>query len=462
MVTAMWFWSHHLVAVVVFALAVLFAARVLRERRSPASTFAWLLTIGLIPEVGVPLYLLFGGRKIRRRASQKQGVMAESSPLAGNRTLVLADGEAAFASMLGMLEAARRSVHLATFILADDEVGRAVVDLLTRKAAEGIEVRVLVDDLFSWRAGRRRLGRLRRAGGKVAFFMPMLRLPLRGRRPDLRNHRKILVVDGEAAIVGGMNIAREYMGPCKLAGRWRDVGIRIDGPAAVALDDVFRSDWSFAAKELIAPPPSPAKRLTEGEDITDAADAAEADDAEAADAADAVVRVVLSGPDVHEDHFYDAMLTGFFAAKRRIWIATPYFVPDEALTHALALAARRGVDVRVVVPARSNHWSADLAGAGYLRQVEEAGGRVFRYTPAMMHGKVIVIDEIGTLGSANMDIRSLFLNYEVALFFTSPAEVEALAGWIGSLLPECTSGMPAAGPVRALAEDLGRLLSPLI
>jgi cardiolipin synthase len=326
----------------------------------------------------------------------------------------------------------------------------------------GIEVRVLVDDLFSWRAGRRRLARLRRAGGKVAFFMPMLRLPLRGRRPDLRNHRKILVVDGDAAIVGGMNIAREYMGPEKLAGRWRDVGIRVDGPAAVALDDVFRSDWAFAAREAIAATPPRAPRPGEGEDVTDAADAAEADDADAADAADAIVRVVLSGPDVREDHFYDAMLTGFFAAKRRIWIATPYFVPDEALTHALALAARRGVDVRVVVPARSNHWSADLAGAGYLRQVEEAGGRVFRYAPAMMHGKVIVIDEVGTLGSANMDIRSLFLNYEVALFFTSPTEVEALAGWIASLLPECTAGMPAAGPVRALAEDLGRLLSPLI
>src|SRR6185436_15167227 len=141
-------------------------------------------------------------------------------------------------------------------------------------------------------------------------------------------------------------------------------------------------DWAYAAKEPIAPAPVPTPRLGEGEDVTDAADAAEADDSEAADAADAIVRVVLSGPDVREDRFYDAMLTGFFAAKRRIWIATPYFVPDEALTHALALAARRGVDVRIVVPKRSNHWSADLAGAGYLRQVEEAGGRVFRYCPA--------------------------------------------------------------------------------
>jgi cardiolipin synthase len=223
------------------------------------------------------------------------------------------------------------------------------------------------------------------------------------------------------------------------------VGVRVDGPAALALDDVFRSDWAFAAGETIA----------SSVDNVNAAACVDGD-------TDAIVRVLRSGPDVHEDHFYDAMLTGFFAARRRIWIATPYFVPDEALTHALALAARRGVDVRVVVPARSNHRSADLAGAGYRRQVEEAGGRVLRYAPAMMHGKVIVIDDLGTLGSANMDIRSLFLNYEVALFFTSEAEVAALAAWIDSLLPECTEGMPGAGMVRALAEDLGRLLSPLI
>ncbi len=453
----MWFWSHHLVAVVVFALAVLFAARVLRERRSPASTFAWLLTIGLVPEVGVPLYLLFGGRKIRRRASQKQDVPADSSPLPGNRALVLANGEEAFAAVLALLEQARRSIHLATFILADDDVGRAVVDTLTRKAADGVEVRVLVDDLFAWRAGRRRLARLRRAGGKVAFFMPVLRLPLRGRRPDLRNHRKILVVDGEAALVGGMNIAREYMGPTPHPRRWRDVAMRIDGPAALALDDVFRVDWAFAARELVARgQPVLADRGSLSLEPSSSSVS------ELSSFGDAIVRVVLSGPDVREDLFYDAMLVSFFAARRRIWIATPYFVPDEALTHALALAARRGVDVRIIVPARSNHWSADLAGAGYLRQVEEAGGRIFRYSPAMMHGKVIVIDDLGTLGSANMDIRSLFLNYEVALFFTSDAEVAALAAWFESLLHDCRCGMPHPGPVRALAEDVGRLLSPLV
>jgi cardiolipin synthase len=284
------------------------------------------------------------------------------------------------------------------------------------------------------------LAALTEAGGKVAWFMPVLHLPFRG-NANLRNHRKIVIADGSAAIVGGMNVAREYMGPTPFAGRWRDLSLRIAGPAVADIADLFASDWHFAAKESLTPARHaelPRRQAPDGE-----------------------AQLVASGPDSASDLIYDALLSAMFEAQERLYVATPYFVPDEALARALVLACRRGVDVRVLVPRRSNHLFADLAGASYLRQVHDAGGQVLCFTPGMMHAKAVIVDErIAVVGSANMDMRSLFLDYEIAMFFYSPSEIARVVAWFQSLEPSCVALAPA-GRTRALFEDLGRLVAPL-
>jgi cardiolipin synthase len=459
---AVW-WLSHVSSVLGFLLAVFFLSRILRERRPPASTLAWLLAIVLVPYVGVPLYLMIGGRKHRRMAALKEPLASLSASMPpedvphlvervlsvgggsrlvhGNHIEVLGTGEGAFAALLEQIEAATQTIHVSTFILAGDDSGNAVVDALTRKAGAGVSVRVLLDGLFSFRADRNKLAALQAAGGKVAVFMPMLRLPFRG-PANLRNHRKIIVIDGERAMVGGMNLAREYMGAAPVPERWRDLALLLQGPAVTHLEQIFRSDWAFAAGRVAAVPGRPLPVSPAG---------------------DASVQVVASGPDVPGDTYYDAILSLLFMARERIWIATPYFIPDEALARALVLAVRRGVDVRLVVPLRSNHLSADIAGGSYLRQVQVAGGQVRPYSPGMMHAKIALIDqEVAVIGSANLDMRSLFLDYEIALFVYGKQETALFAQWFDDLLQHCAPRLPEAGRARAMAEDLGRLLAPLM
>jgi cardiolipin synthase len=455
----------HVFSVMGFLLAVFLLSRILREHRPPASTMAWLLAIVLVPYVGVPMYFLIGGRKHRRLAARKaplyprtrttsSGTEAQHAvervlvtagaprPTSGNQLEMLATGEATFARITALFESAQRSIDVSTFILGDDETGLAVTQLLARKASEGVRVRLLLDGLFAFRSNRKALARYTKAGGKLAVFMPLLRLPFRG-PANLRNHRKIIVVDGQRAILGGMNLAIEYMGPTPMPGRWRDLSLAMSGPAVIHLHAVFRSDWEFAA--LGGSDDGPALEFLPPQ------------------TGSARLQVVASGPDVLLDTYYDAILSSLFQAKKRIWLATPYFIPDESITRALVLAIRRGVDVRIVVPARSNHYTADIAGGSYLRQIEDTGGHVCPYLPSMMHAKVALIDnEIGVLGSANLDMRSLFLDYEIAVFAYSGEELEQLTLWFESLLTDCASELERPGRTRALAEDLGRLLAPLM
>jgi cardiolipin synthase A/B len=446
-----------------FILALVLIAHLIQQRRAPVSTIAWLLTIVLLPYVGVPLYLMIGGRKMRRMAAQKAKVYLppHSTPVgtlestverilqsygvpsarAGNRVTLVPNGEEAHRQLIQLIDAAQRSIQITTYILGRDPVGGAIVERLARRASEGIAVRLLLDDVGSWRVGRRFLAPLTDAGAKVAFFMPMLHLPFRG-RANLRNHRKIVVVDGRSAMVGGMNLAREYMGPTPERDRWRDLSLIVTGPTVGDLADLCRSDWTFATGETLPADDESPVASGPGEDIP--------------------VQVVASGPDVAGDPFYESLVTVLFAARRRIWAVTPYFVPDETLVRALELAARRGVDVRVLVPARSNHLMADLARGSYLRQVQEAGGQVL-LDPSMFHAKVILIDDdLAIVGSANMDMRSLFLNYEVALFLYSKQLTAKVADWIQPLMAESHPESPVRGRVRTLAEDMGRLLSPML
>ena len=444
----------HLATVIAAALVVPFLARILRERRPQGSTLAWMLVVIAIPYLGIPLYLVLGHRKSARRDKRlfrksDDGAKVATNDVArllaadgirpardGNDVSLLRTGEAAFAELCARIDGATRSIRVSTFILGDDATGNAVVRKLAERAAAGVAVHLLLDGLFVFRASRAELGALRKAGGKVATFAPMIHLPFRG-YDNLRNHRKSTVIDGEHAIVGGMNLAEEYMGPAPLATRWCDLCALVRGPAVGDVDEVFRADWEFATGEPLEPSGASAA------------------------AGSALVQVVPSGPDSANDSFYDAIVMAAYAAKRRVWIATPYFVPDDALTRALTAASRRGLDVRVLVPLRSNHRLADLAGGSSLRQVERAGGRVATY-PRMLHAKAVVIDdEVGVVGSANFDMRSLFLDYELCLFLYSQREIAALADWYEATERE-SGRLPPATRTRALAEDVGRLLSPLV
>jgi cardiolipin synthase len=454
----------HILPSLGFVLALVLLSHILRERRPPTSTLAWLMAIVFIPYVGVPLYLIFGGRKMVSRAGAKPdlepgraapaipadptrirllqpdgGVFPASS---GNRVLFLPEGEQAFQVIMDLIGGARRSIYLATFILGKDETGKAIVEALARKAAQGVEVRLLLDALGSVKISRKFLSPLLSAGGRAADFMPMLHLPFQG-RANLRNHRKMLICDNRAAVIGGMNLASEYMGPRDFPGRWRDLSLRVEGPAVDDLAAVFRSDWKFAGKTPLHDPPEPGQA--------------------AAPEPRGVSQVVASGPDVANDSLRNAILTEIFMAKRRIWAVTPYFVPDELILEALCLAARRSVDVSIITPKRSNHILADIVREGYLTRVQEAGADVLLYEPRMLHAKAMLFDDtIAMVGSANLDMRSLLLNYEIALCTYDGEAIGRLEAWMRGLMTRCSPRKLRTRGTFGLVESLGRLFAPLL
>ena len=438
-----WFLTHHAVSIATNLLVLSLVISLLRQRRPVGNLIAWLLAIVLIPYVGIPLYLIFGGRKLSRRIRSKRRL---DSSVGRNTTEVgqssvralrwLDDGVPAFDCFLVEIRGAKRSIRIVTFVLADDDAGRPLVHALIERARQGVEVRLRIDDLLHFHAPHALLRELSLAGARVERFMPLLHLPFRG-HSNLRNHRKIAVFDGERAIVGGMNLGHEYLGPTPDPQRWRDLSLLVDGAAVVELDAVFRADWEFACGErLSAPAPIAAGGIP--------------------------VRVVPSGPDATSDPIYDADLTAIFRAERRVWIATPYFVPDEGLLRALMIAVRRGVDVRVLTPNRSNHALSDFASASCLRDLSNAGVVIQRFRK-MLHAKALLVDDsLCVVGSANFDMRSLLLNFEIALFFSGRAEVERLSQWFTSSFAECSVGPPPAGALRAALDDVARLVAPLL
>ena len=449
-----------------FLLALVFLANLLRQKRSPSSTIAWLLVILLLPYIGVPLYVVFGGRKMNPMARRKARIYSRSSELeepssgegierllasygvpparAGNRVELVVDGVDAYQRVIRMIDEARSKIHITTYILGNDEGSRAILNRLTQRVAQGIAVRLLIDDLGSWRLRRRVLSQLIEAGAEVAFFMPVLHVPFRG-RANLRNHRKLLVVDGRIALTGGMNLAWPYMGPPTTSRLWYDMSVVVEGPVVSDLEAIFASDWTFATGS--SPGTETASSDSQPQGITNST----------------AIQVVASGPDVTGDPLYESLLALIFAARRRIWVVTPYFVPDEMLARALNLAARRGVDVRLIVPARSNHITADLARASYLRDLHNAGGKVMLHAPVMLHAKIVLFDDqLAVIGSANMDMRSLFLNYELALFVWSRCRSKRSRHGPGGSSTHSHRELPHPGWPREIAENVVRLLSPLL
>ncbi len=460
----------HLLTVAGGVLIFLAIARLMSERRQPGNTFAWLFAIIFVPYVGVPLFLLFGGRKVKKLVARKHRICpvlpdethsplpasapatvltrnGVCPPVGGNKVTLLTDGEEAFAAIEKGIREAQHTIHIMTFILGRDKVGRRIVELLAERAREGVKVRLLLDALGCFTTSGGFCDPLREAGGEVAKFMPVLPLQTRG-SANLRNHRKIAVIDHRYAGIGGRNLAAEYMGPAPLKKRWRDFGAVVEGPAVALLNEIFLADWSYASgqsfktlrKELPDQPPEAV--------------------------GDSRLQIVASGPDVENDPLYEGILSVVETAERSIWIVTPYFIPDEVLFRLLQLKARSGVDVRVVVPAKSNHPITDFARRHFLRELQAAGAKVLYYGPGMNHAKLILADEsIGLWGSANLDLRSLFVNFEVSVVTYSEEDAKAMAAYIRDVFAH---SQPMPAPSRhwkffpAVGEEMSRLLAPLL
>ncbi len=446
-----WLVAHHIVTVLVGVAMAGFSMAVLGQRRPSGSAFAWLLVILFIPYVGIPLYIVFGGRKFRRRAGLKSplpaAVTGRAPETSAAEVVWLDDGVTAYDTFLREIRAATESIAIVTFVIGDDPTGRTLLAALAERARAGVKVRLLIDDFLRIHAPEPAIREVEAAGGEVRRFMPLIHVPFRG-RGNLRNHRKIALFDGERAIVGGMNLADEYMGPetrAPAAGgapRWRDLSTFVTGSVVRPLASIFDADWAFAGHA--------------------APSVASVDSTPTATAGSRPVHVIPSGPDAPNDAIYDALLMAIFRAEQRLWVATPYFVPDEPLMRALTVAAHRGLDVRVFVPARSNHLVADLVAGPSLRELADEGVHVHRYR-SMLHAKAFLADaSLAVVGSANFDMRSLFLDYEVALFFSGPAEVARLEAWFDATLANTDPGPPQAGWARTRLEAVARLLAPLL
>jgi len=463
----------HFFAVAGFILAFVLVARLLSEKRAPANTFAWLLGIILMPYVGVPLYLLIGGRKLRRIAGRKSRLVATlpgasagpqpplapavadtvtaaggGPPVGGNRLKLNVTGEDDFKALEEHILAARHQIHITTFILGRDETGRRLVQLLAERAAAGVKVRLLLDAFGSFISSRGFVDPIRNAGGEVGRFMPVL--PLGSRTSaNLRNHRKIGIFDHTTALLDGRNLAREYMGAAPYRKRWRDLGAVIEGPAAALLNEVFIADWCFATRQR-----SETLRAEIPAHVVEPRGRS-------------ALQVVPSGPDVPGDPLYEGIIAMIQEAEQSICIVTPYFIPDDVLLRSLIVKARAGRSVTLVLPARSNHPVTDFARRYYTRELRRAGGRILLYPGAMLHAKAMIVDErVALIGSANFDLRSLFVNFEIGVVAHSAVDVLALRAWAADLMRECAEEpVEPAGQRRilgSLVEELSRLLAPLL
>jgi cardiolipin synthase len=394
-------------------------------------TLTWLFAVIAFPALGATTYFLLADPTIKRTAVRRRRqktaihqhcdpasgecrhnpIMAVAyrttglEPSAGNLAEVLTGDELAFARVEEHLRGARQRIWAEYYLIRRDETGHRFLEILAEKAREGIEVRLIYDALGSFRMSRPRLEAITAAGGSCVEFLPLN--PLRKRwSVHLRNHRKLIVIDSEVAFTGGMNVGDEYSGRARRRGtlHFSDTHLRLEGPCVDDLEEVFAEDWRFATGESLDFP----------ETQNDAKGSA-------------TVAIVPSGPDQPRNASQLNYFSGITSARTSVWLTSPYFIPDESILSALIGAALKGVDVRILVPQQCDVLLVGPAGRSYYQQLLAVGIRIFEYQPSMLHAKTMIIDEqLALVGSANVDIRSFRLNFEVGALIDDPLVATAL------------------------------------
>lgn len=401
------------------------------DNRQPAKTIAWVLVLLFVPVVGIVLYIFFGqntrkmklisGRSLDQLSKRSMLEFVEQRnlrmpeyfsslvrlftnqslalPFKDNAVEFYTDGYQFFPALLQAIKSATNHIHLDTYIIADDPLGRLVSDALIAKAREGVEVRLIYDDVGCWRVPERFFDRMRQAGVKVRSFMPV-RFPAFTSKVNYRNHRKVCVIDGIQGFIGGMNIALRYVkGLHHGTLPWRDTHMRLRGSVVYALQRAFLVDWYFVDRTLINDhcyyPPMPWHISN-----------------------DSLAQVVTSSPIAQWPDIMQGYVRILLEAKRYVYMETPYFLPTEPVLFAMRTAALAGVDVRLLIPRRSDAWLIQLASMSYVTETLEAGVKVRLYEKGFNHSKLLVADDqISTCGSTNIDFRSFENNFEANVFF---------------------------------------------
>ena len=422
---------HWIFIVLYVAVIVGIMLTVLMDNRQPAKTIAWVLVLLFVPVVGIVLYIFFGqntrkmklisGRSLDQLSKRSMLEFVEqrnlrmpeyfsslvrlftnqslSLPFKDNAVEFYTDGYQFFPALLQAIKGATNHIHLDTFIFADDPLGRLVSDALIAKAREGVEVRLIYDDVGCWRVPERFFDRMRQAGVKVRSFMPV-RFPAFTSKVNYRNHRKVCVIDGTQGFIGGMNIALRYVkGLHGGTLPWRDTHMRLRGSVVYALQRAFLVDWYFVDRTLINDhryyPPMPWHISN-----------------------DSLAQVVTSSPIAQWPDIMQGYVRILLEAKRYVYMETPYFLPTEPVMFAMRTAALAGVDVRLLIPRRSDAWLIQLASMSYVTETLEAGVKVRLYEKGFNHSKLLVADDqISTCGSTNIDFRSFENNFEANVFF---------------------------------------------